>query len=158
MTKTIEEVLQMFGPEKSELISILQQFQEEFGYLPREIFKAISDHINVSVNEIYGVATFYGQFSFDPPARHQIEVCLGTACHVCGNQEILNTIKEKLDMNRGEKSKNGLFSVKRVACIGACALAPVVVIDKNVYAKMTKDKILQILEKYRKEDSDYFAR
>lgn len=157
MTATIEEILQMFEQEKHELIPILHKIQEEFGYLPKEIFGAISEHINVSINGIYGVATFYGQFSFDPPPKHQIKVCLGTACHVCGNQEIMDTIKEELRIAQGERTEDGVFTVRRVACMGACALAPVVVIDKNVYGKMTKSKISKILEKYRRETPDYFT-
>lgn len=145
----IEEILDNYKGEKKELISLLQAIQDKFGYLSEESIKQISKFLNISENEIYGVATFYAQFRFQRPAKHAIKVCLGTACHVKGGEIILETFERELNIKVGEVTKDGKFSLERVACVGCCALAPVVIVDDKVYAKETSSNVKNIIDKYK---------
>ena len=128
---------------------MLQEIQIKYGYLPKDAISTLAEELKISESEIYGVATFYTQFRFIKPAHHQVKVCLGTACHVRGGNGIMETIERQLYIKHGEKTKDSQFSLDRVACMGCCALAPVMVVDKDIYGKVTLTKADSILNKYR---------
>ncbi|WP_313339082.1 NADH-quinone oxidoreductase subunit NuoE [Sedimentibacter sp.] len=133
------------------LMPVLQEAQEIFGYLPREILQLISSSLRIPMAEIYGVATFYSQFSFIPKGKNTISVCLGTACYVKGAQAILEEIETVLGIKAGSTTPDLKFSIDSTRCVGDCSLAPVIVINEDVYAKVTKDKVKELIEKYRSE-------
>jgi NADH-quinone oxidoreductase subunit E len=122
--------------------------QEEFGYLSEEAIGQLERLMNISANEIYGVATFYTQFRFSPPGEHTIRVCQGTACHVRGGYLILKQLQRHLGIKAGQTTADGKFDLERVACLGCCALAPVVAVDGKVHAAVTTKKIPSILSQY----------
>jgi len=152
MLKRLEKILNAYHGDKGTLIPILQEIQGEFGYLPEELFSEVARFSGISQNEIYGVATFYTQFRFTPPAEHTVKVCLGTACHVRGGADILDAVERELSIQQGGITSDRKFGLERVACFGCCALAPVMVVDDNVYAKMTGTKAKQILMEYGWKD------
>ncbi len=135
--------------EKGALIPILQKVQEKFGYLPKEAIPEIAKFFRMSESEIFGVASFYAQFYFTRRGQHTIKVCLGTACHVRGGERILDEVKRELDVESGGTTKDYKFSLERVACFGSCALAPVLVINKDVYGRMTIAKAKETLKEYK---------
>jgi len=130
------------------VMPVLQQAQDVYGYLPIEVQTMIAEGLNVSLAEVYGVATFYSQFSLNPKGKHRISVCMGTACYVKGADKILEALEEKLGIKVGECTPDGLFSVDSTRCVGACGLAPVMMVDEDVYGKITPDQIDEILNKY----------
>lgn len=131
-------------------MSVLQEAQKIFGYLPLEVHKFISENIGVPIAELYGIATFYSQFAIEPKGKHQVGVCLGTACYVRGAQNLLDKIMEELEIGIGETTSDGLFTIEATRCLGCCGLAPVMMIDDDVYGKLDNlDVIPGILEKYR---------
>ena len=131
------------------LMPVLQEAQEAFGYLPIEVLQRISQELKVPMAEIYGVATFYSQFTFIPKGENKISVCLGTACYVKGAQEILEKIEEELGIKSGLTTTDMKFSISATRCIGDCSLAPVIIVNDDVYARLKKDDIKGIIEKYR---------
>lgn len=133
---------------KKDLISILQHIQAKEGYLSKEALRQVSEHLNISRSNIYGVATFYSQFRFNPPGRHSIKICLGTACHVQGGDFILNALQMEIGISPGETTQDGRFDLERVACLGCCALAPVMMIDQEIHSRMSVIKIKQVLSRY----------
>jgi NADH-quinone oxidoreductase subunit E len=147
----LKELVGHYGPDRASVIPILQDIQGKFGYLSVEGVDELARLIGVSPNEIYGVATFYAQFRFRPPGEHRIQVCLGTACHVRGGQQILKEMERRLGIKAGETTADGKFDLERVACLGCCALAPVVAVDGKVHARMTAKKIPSVLSQYQGE-------
>lgn len=147
--KQLDEVLAPYKGEKGALIPALQAVQENLGYISEDAVFLISRLLNLSPSEVFGVATFYAQFRFTPPGEHTIKVCLGTACHVRGGEEILDNVSREVGVKSGETGKDGKFSLERVACFGSCALAPVMVVDKDVYGRLTIQKAKEIVGKYR---------
>lgn len=149
----VEEIVKSYDSKKSNLIAILQKVQEEFRYLPEDILTFIGTLIEgLSPATVYGVATFYAQFSLEPKGKFEIKVCDGTACHVRGSMPVLNAIKARLNLKDGQlTTEDGLFSLEIVSCLGACGLAPVVVINEKVYPQMTSDAIKIILDKLMQE-------
>jgi len=135
-----------FRGERGDLIPVLQRAQDLAGYLRPEIIGAISRWLRISENEIFGVATFYAQFRFHPPGRHHLKVCLGTACHVKGGEQILITTKQRLGVDVGETTADGEYDLERVACLGCCALAPVVAFDEKIHSQMSVLKVQRILD------------
>lgn len=135
--------------EKGILMAALHTAQDFFGYIPIEIQKLISDELDIPLAEIYGVATFYSQFSLVPKGKNTISLCLGTACYVKGAQDILDELKEILGIDVGETTPDGKFSIEDTRCLGACGLAPVMVINDDVYGKLKKGEVEEILNKYR---------
>ena len=127
---------------------ILQKAQEIYGYLPLEIQEMIAENLNISSSIVYGVVTFYTQFSTVPKAKYSISVCLGTACYVKGAGDILDKIKEILKIKEGETTSDGKFSIEACRCIGACGLAPVMKINEDVYGRLTPEMIPEIISKY----------
>jgi NADH:ubiquinone oxidoreductase subunit E len=142
----LETILTEYGRERDNLIPLLQEVQERFHFLSPEAVQAVADHLELSENDVYGVATFYAQFRFVPPGLHHIKVCEGTACHVRGSDRILDAISRSTGLKPGQTSDDGTFSLERVACFGSCALAPVVVVDDKVYGRMTAAKTNKLIE------------
>ncbi len=153
-TSKLDEILGSFDYKKANLIAILQKVQEEYRYLPEEAMIYIGTKIEgLSPATVFGVATFYAQFSLEPKGKFEIKVCDGTACHVRGSMPVLNAIRNKLNLKEGQlTSENGLFSLETVSCLGACGLAPVVVINEKVYPQMTSDAISIVLDTLLKEE------
>jgi NADH-quinone oxidoreductase subunit E len=137
----IETQLTGFEKERKNLIPILQLIQERHQYLPAEAIHMVGKYLGIPPAEVYGVATFYNQFRFNPPGRHPIKVCLGTACHVKGGEIILENFERKLEIKDGETTPDREFSIERVACVGCCALAPVTVMGETVHGNMAPSKV-----------------
>ncbi|MGL5000898.1 MAG: NAD(P)H-dependent oxidoreductase subunit E [Cetobacterium sp.] len=133
------------------LISVLHRGQEIFGYLPKEVQEFIASELKIPIAKVYGVVSFYHFFSMIPKGKYPISVCMGTACYVRGAEKVLNNIKNYLGIDVGETTEDGLFSIDTLRCVGACGLAPVVLIGKDVYGKEDVKDMKKILEKYRKE-------
>lgn len=153
-TSKLDKIIESYGSKKSNLIAILQKVQEEYRYLPEDALIYIGTKIEgLSPATVYGVATFYAQFSLDPKGKYEIKVCDGTACHVRGSMPVLNAIKAHLSLKEAQMTTNdGLFSLETVSCLGACGLAPVCVINGKVYPQMTSDAIKVILDTLLKEE------
>jgi NADP-reducing hydrogenase subunit HndA len=134
--------------ERGSLIAILQKAQDIYGYLPIEVQKIISERMGVPLEEIYGVATFYAQFSLTPKGQYQISCCLGTACYVRGAGDFFQKISDELEISSGESTPDGKFSLEACRCIGACGLAPVLTVNDDVYGRLTSDEVDKILAKY----------
>jgi NADH-quinone oxidoreductase subunit E len=137
-----------FKGEEGDLIPILQKTQERFGYLPKEAVQHISHFLKISENQIFGVASFYSQFRFTAPGRNSIKVCLGTACHVKGGQILCQALERELEIKPGETTKDRRFDLERVACLGCCALAPVIQINDDIHSRMTVIRLKETLGKY----------
>lgn len=154
-TSKLDKIMADYGYNKSNLIAILQKVQEVFRYLPEDAMTYIGTKMEgLSPATVYGVATFYAQFSLEPKGKYEIKVCDGTACHVRGSMPVLNAIKTRLDLVDGKMtSDDGLFSLETVSCLGACGLAPVVVINGKVYPQMTSDAIKIVLDTLLKEEA-----
>lgn len=151
----IDEIMAAYDYKKSNLIAILQQVQELFTYLPEDAMTFIGTKIDgLSPATVYGVATFYAQFSLEPKGKYKIKVCDGTACHVRGSMGVLNAVKTKLQLSEKRMTtEDGMFSLEIVSCLGACGLAPVVVINDKVYPQMTSDAIGIIIDTIIKEEA-----
>ena len=139
--KTLPGELNRFEKRRAQLIPILQMVQEKLKYLPPEAIKLVADYLEIPNSQVFGVATFYNQFRFNPPGKHPVKVCLGTACHVRGGDIILENFERKLEIKEGETTPDREFSVERVACVGCCALAPVALIGDDVHGKMAPSKV-----------------
>jgi NADP-reducing hydrogenase subunit HndA len=144
----LDEIIKKYKTKKGGLIPTLHEAQELYGYLPSEVLKDISEGLNVPLAEIYGVATFYSRFSLEPKGKYKIQVCLGTACYVKGSDKVLEKLKETLGIEVGKCTEDGKFSLDATRCIGACGLAPVMVVNEDVYGKVTPDMVDGILKKY----------
>jgi len=143
----VNTILEKYHRSASHLISILQEIQADYRYLPEEILTYVATALGVSPAYVYGVATFYAQFSLKPKGKHTIRVCDGTACHVKGSSNVLKTVKEQLGLKENEETTPDLlFTVETVACIGACALAPAMMIDEEVYGMLNEEKTREIIE------------
>lgn len=147
--KHLMEVIENHKNEQGAVIPVLHEAQDIYGYLPIEVQKMISEGLNVPLAEIYGIVTFYTQFSLNPKGQYQIGVCLGTACYVKGSGDILDRIKEILGIDVGECTPDGRFSLDATRCIGACGLAPVFTVNDEVYGRLTVDDVDDIIAKYR---------
>jgi NADH:ubiquinone oxidoreductase subunit E len=143
--KESEKIIANYSRDSNNLISILQEAQEKFGYLPEEVIGRVAKFLHLTDNTVYGVSTFYAQFSFVPSGRRKITVCRGTACHVRGGARILRDVSRRLGIKPGETTGDMEFSLKTVACIGACALAPTMRIGKDTYGQMTTRKVAEVL-------------
>ncbi len=134
--------------EKGALMPIMQKAQDLYGYLPIEVQKIIAEELDIPLEQVYGVATFYSQFHLAPKGKYAISVCLGTACYVKGSGDIYNKLQEKLGIGDGECTSDGKFSLDACRCVGACGLAPIMMVNEDVYGRMTVDQIDSILAKY----------
>ena len=130
------------------LIPILQQVQNQEGYVSPGAISKISYHLRISRSRVFGVASFYSQFRFNPPGRHSIKICLGTACHVQGGDFLLNALQLEIGIEPGQTTEDGRFDLERVACLGCCALAPVMMVDDDIHSRMSVIKLKQVLGTY----------
>ena len=144
----VKEILDKNGRQSSRLIPILQEVQEVYRYLPKEIMNYVAQALGIPAGRVYGVATFYSQFTLSPKGKYRISVCLGTACYVKGSGDIYNALMEKLGIVGGECTPDGKFSLDACRCVGACGLAPVMMVNDEVYGRLTVDDIDGILAKY----------
>lgn len=142
------KVISELKGEKGALMPIMQKAQDIYGYLPIEVQTIISDELGIPLEKVYGVATFYSQFALNPKGKYQISVCLGTACYVKGSGEIYEKLQELLGIKGGECTADGKFSLDACRCVGACGLAPVMMINGEVYGRLTVDQLEGILAKY----------
>ena len=148
----VKNAISKYGKERKRLIAILQQVQREMGYLPREAIESISKGLGLSMSEVYSVATFYHQFSLVRPGKHKIWVCMGTACHLRGNDENYRFLREILGLGPDEKTtKDGLFTLEKARCFGCCSLAPVIKIDDELYGGVDTRKLRRLIAKYKSE-------
>jgi NADP-reducing hydrogenase subunit HndA len=147
--KALREVIEKKKNDKGALMPILQEAQEIYGYLPIEVQQIIADSLGKPLEEVYGVVSFYSQFTLNPKGKYNISVCLGTACYVKGSQKILDRITQKLNIQPGDITKDGKFSLNEMRCVGACGLAPVMVVNDDVYGKLVPEDVDKILEKYQ---------
>ena len=131
------------------LIPVLQQTQMRFGYLPEGVMKEIADHLDVPITRVYGVATFYSQFRFEPLGKYIVKVCHGTACHVNSSVDISQAIQDELGVSEGKTTEDGLVTFERVACLGCCSLAPVIMVNDRVFGKLTPDGVRKIIRKIK---------
>jgi NADH-quinone oxidoreductase subunit E len=145
MLEDISGQLMEFPKSRDSLIPVLQMIQRRHSYLSPQAIESVAAHLQLSVSEIYGVATFYNQFRFHPPGKHQIKVCLGTACHVVGGDIILENFERKLGIRDGETTPDREFGLERVACVGCCALAPVAIVDETTHGHMAPSKVEGLL-------------
>mgnify|MGYP003307317655 FL=1 len=147
--KQIEEIIARYKDEKTPLMMILSDIQNEYGYIPLEVQELVSEKTGISVAEIYGVVTFYSFFSLKPKGKYVIGVCLGTACYVKGSQQVIDKFSEILNIKPGETSEDGLFTLDALRCIGACGIAPALTINGKVYPKVAVADVAKIVEEYR---------
>jgi NADH-quinone oxidoreductase subunit E len=150
-TQAVDRMIERYGGDSDSLIQILQDVQEKYGYLPRPALEKVARGLNVPTSRVYNVATFYAAFSLTPKGRHRIHVCLGTACHVRGAQLIADKVHRDLGIAAGGTTADGEFSVDHVACVGACAMGPVVVVDGEVHGEVTQAKIDRMLRAFTRE-------
>ena len=149
MGSNIEHILVRYPEgDRGFLIPILQEIQEHYGYISSDGVDEIAAFTRVPPGEIYGVASFYSQFRFTEPGKHTVQVCLGTACHVRGSERILQLLEHQLDVKSGETTEDNLFTLERAACFGCCALAPVVMVDKDVHGRISSTKAQKLLKRY----------
>jgi NADP-reducing hydrogenase subunit HndA len=144
----IKEICASFNNDPQELINVLHKCQEHFGYLPAEVQEVVSDELTVPVAKIYGVITFYSFFTMTPKGKHPISICMGTACYVRGGEKVLDEFKKELGLKVGETSKDGKFSLSSLRCVGACGLAPVVLVGDKTYGRVAPDDVKNILKEY----------
>jgi NADH-quinone oxidoreductase subunit E len=148
MPEKIETILREHGRERDDLIPILQGVQREEGYIAPQAVRSISRYLRITENQIYGVSSFYAQFRFSPPGRHSIRLCLGTACHVRGGATLLEMVERSIGITCGETTPDGRFDLERVACLGCCALSPVVQIDGEIFSRVSVNKLMELLKGY----------
>lgn len=147
----LEKLFLEYKPIKDNLIQMLNEVQEHYGYVPMDVQKELSEFLSIPMAEIYGVVTFYSRFSLKPKGKYNISVCLGTACFVKGSQKIMDRLLERLKIQPGETTEDGLFSIEETRCVGACGLAPVFTVNGEVYGKATVQKLDQVLDELMKQ-------
>lgn len=143
------EILKKYPSEKRYTLAILQDIQREYGFIPREVMSYISEYLNLPITNIYSIATFYKALSLKAKGKYVIKVCNGTACHIRGSNTLIDEITEVLGIKPGETTEDGLFSIEIVNCLGACALAPVMVVNEKYYGNMTKEKVKTVIDEYK---------
>jgi len=147
----IKEICTTFGNDPQELINVLHKCQEYFGYLPAEVQEVISNELVVPVAKIYGVVTFYSFFTMTPKGKHPISICMGTACYVRGAEKVLEEFKKELGLQVGQTTNDGKFSLSSLICVGACGLAPVVMVGNKTYGRVAPDDVRNILKEYEQK-------
>lgn len=157
MHPSIEKILDRYpNRQREDLIPLMQTIQDEYGYLSEEILLRVSRYLSISVNKIYGVATFYDNFRFGPVGRYHIRLCHGTACHVAGATTILHELEKQLRIRSGETDKDGLFSLEVVSCIGACSLAPLLEINGEYFTGLNLQKLHEIIKTFRAKEQPLY--
>jgi NADH-quinone oxidoreductase subunit E len=150
---TVCEVLDKYGHDSNKLIAILQEIQEAYAYLPEDIMTYIATALRITPGRVFGVATFYSHFTLEPKGKYVIKVCDGTACHVRKSTDIRTVLEKELGLNAKKKTSDDmLFTLETVACLGACGLAPVVVVNEEVHGAMTKEKTAELIKKIREDE------
>lgn len=149
--KTLQPKIAASPKGRGQLIPLLQRAQKALGYLPDEALSLVADHLSVTYSEVYGVASFYNQFRFNPPGKNPVKVCMGTACHVRGGEIILENFERKLEIREGETTGDREFSIERVACVGCCALAPVALVGETLHGHMAPSKVEGLVLRVRLE-------
>jgi len=144
----IKEICSSFNNDPQELINVLHKCQEHFGYLPAEVQEVVSNELVVPVAKVYGVVTFYSFFTMTPKGKHPISICMGTACYVRGAEKVLDEFKKELGMQVGQTTADGKFSLSSLRCVGACGLAPVVMVGEKTYGRVAPDDVRNILKEY----------
>ena len=145
----LQEAIERHKGEPGALMPVLQEAQNIFGYVPMDVQEIIADGLGTTLAEVYGVATFYAQFSLEPKGQYVVGVCLGTACYVKGSQKVLDKLSEVLRIPVGKTTEDGRITLNATRCLGACGLAPVMMINEDVYGRLTPDQIPEIIAKYR---------
>lgn len=148
MRAALRRVLKRHGTDRSDLIPIIQEAQDAIGYLPPDVLRDVAGHLNVPEAAVYGVATFYAQFYLEPQGKHRVRVCRGTACHVRGSARIRRLVERLLGVKEGGTTDDRLFTYETVACVGCCALSPVMMIDDTYYGRMTAERVEAVIEEY----------
>lgn len=146
LMQEVKEIVNQYTIEKDNLIPILNDIQMKYGYIPQIAQKEISEYLNISMAEIYGVITFYSRFTLEQKGKYTISICLGTACFVKGSEKLLNRVKERLNIKEGETTEDGKFSIDNTRCLGACGIAPVFTVNGEVYGKATVKKLDEVLD------------
>ncbi len=149
---TVDGIIDKHSTERGAVIPILQEVQDAYGYVPRAAIQRISAGIDVPSSEIYGIATFYAQFRLEPLGKYLVKVCHGTACHLCGADMVAETLAQATGAREGKTSEDGLFTVEKVACLGCCSLAPVMMINGEAYGRLTPESIGKIIAEVRGEE------
>lgn len=149
--QVLQNIIESFRGKKGITISLLSKIQDTFGYLPQEAMSKVARELDISEASLYGVATFYAMFRFNPPGKYTIKLCRGTACHVQGSLLIAQEVVRHLGISEGDTTDDGLFTLQPVACLGCCGLAPVMMVEDKVYGRLTPNKAIQVLENYRKD-------
>ena len=145
----LQQVIEELKNEPGCLMPVMQRAQDIFGYLPEDVQNIIAKGLDIPVSDVYGVATFYAQFNLEPKGKYIISVCLGTACYVKGAQLVLDELEKVLGVPAGSTTPDGLFTLNATRCLGACGLAPVIMVNDDVYGRLTPDQVARIIEKYR---------
>ena len=154
VVKGVQEICDSYANEPSPMMMILSAVQKKYGYIPLEVQQIISEKTGIPVAEIYGVVTFYSFFSLKPKGKYVLGICLGTACFVKNSQQVVDKFSSLLGIAPGETTKDGLFTIEAIRCIGACALAPAMSINGKVYPKVTPDQVGKIIDEYRKLEAE----
>ncbi len=150
MDNQLQSIFDKFpNRQRDDLIPMLQEVQDQYGYLSEELIIELGKYLQISVNKIFGVATFYDNFRFGPKGRYHIRLCHGTACHVAGSSTILSELEKQLKIKNGETDKNGMFSLEVVSCIGACGLAPLIEINEEYYTSLSVNSLRSVLDQIR---------
>ena len=152
LTKETKEIVEKYSKEENQLIAILNDVQEKYGYIPKKAQMIISEELGIPMAEIYGVITFYSRFTLKPKGKYNIAICLGTACFVKGSEKLLDTAKEALKIKEGETTEDGKFSLEATRCIGACGLAPVFTVNDEVYGKATPELMKKVIQEYMNKE------
>lgn len=149
-----EAILSRYDAAGANLIPVLQDIQDAYNYLPKEELQVVASRLQVPLTQVYSVATFFKMFSLEPKGRHQIRVCLGTACHLRGGQRLVETVSRRLSVEVGHTTEDLQFSLETVGCLGSCAQAPLMMIDDKYFGRMAVDKVPKIMRPYRKTEQD----
>ena len=154
-TTSLDRILEAYaGAGRDQLIPLLQEVQEEEGYLSKDAIGRIGQQLGLPASKVYGVATFYNQFRFSPLGKYHVQVCRGTACHVKGSARVLDAVEKDLRAKPGESTKDGVFSLEVVSCIGACGLSPVIAVNGKCHASVAPDSVAEVLDIYRAKASE----
>ncbi len=156
-SQRVEQILKNYDCRSRHLVEVLQDTQEEQGYLSEEAMRAVSEGLNVPLIEVYRVANFYKAFSLSPRGRHIVTVCMGTACYVRGAPRLLDELRGQLGVEPGETTEDDMFTLERVNCLGACALGPIVVLDGDYHGQMTPNKLRKLVQSVRETDREVVA-
>jgi NADP-reducing hydrogenase subunit HndA len=148
---TIKEICKSFDNKQGELINVLHRVQHNFGYLPAEVQEVVANELNVPLARVYGVVTFYSFFSMVPKGRHPVSICTGTACYVRGAENVLSEFKKELKIEVGETTPDGRFSISCLRCVGACGLAPVVMVGEKTYGRVSPEMVKDIIKEYEEQ-------